>query len=278
VVALAQPLRYGDTLPTSSTEPVDLVLLVDTNITMVIEDYSFADEPVSRMQMTRQLLAEFVTTFTGSRMGLSIMGDPPLHWLPLTDDRDAVQNAVSRLRPALAGRLSDMAASLQLVTERYLNSIEASSIDARIEPTEPVVVMVTDSSLQFGAISPEEAASALSASGAHLYVIAMGSTAESDTLITGRESSFVYEPVDLKLLEKVAAAGKGKLFHATDAKAFREALQFIETTHRTSENREPQIRLVRALYPIPLALGALLLLASLMGSGFSSRLGPRQKS
>lgn len=259
ILALAQPQKYrGDILTNETTQPVDLTLLVDTNITMVIEDYQLGGENISRMQLTRQLLADFIENYSGTRIGLSLMGNPPLHWLPYTTDRSAVLDAVSRLRPAVGGRLSDMAASLQLVDDRYL-STQTDTTQQR------VVLMLTDSSLQLGAISPQQAAKNLTASGAHLYVIAIGSTDQTTELSTEQTGDFVYEPVDLKLLAEVAQAGAGELFHAADSRAFEQALQRIEAAHGEPVKAQPRLRLSQPLYPIPLLLGALLLLLALLG-------------
>ena len=264
IVALAQPLKYiGDAIPSESTQPVDLALLVDTNITMVIEDYQVEGENISRMKLTRQLLSDFIENYSGSRIGLSLMGDPPLHWLPYTTDRSAVLDAVSRLRPALGGRLSDMPASLQLIADKYLSTDVAAA-------QEKVVVMLTDSSLQLGAISPQQAAANLAATGAHLYVIAIGSTDQTPELIAEQTGDFVYEPVDLKLLSQVAQAGAGELFHAADSGTFKQALQRIEAAHRQPIDVQPSLRLSQPLYPIPLLLGALLLLLALLGGKSNS--------
>lgn len=259
ITALAQPLKYsGNAISTESTQPVDLALLVDTNITMVLEDYEIEGEAVSRMKLTRQLLVEFIENYSGTRIGLSLMGDPPLHWLPYTTDRHAVLDAVSRLRPALGGRLSDMAASLQLIEEKYLSTLAE-------EQQEQVVVMLTDSSLQLGAVSPQQAAKNLAASGAHLYVIAIGSTDQTFESGAQQSGDFVYTPVDLKLLAEVAQAGAGELFHAADSSTFKQALQHIEATHRHPIDVQPSLRLSQPLYPIPLLMGTLLLLLALLG-------------
>lgn len=260
IVALAQPLKYsGETVTEVANEPVDLVLLVDTNITMVIEDYQVDGESISRMQLTRQLLAEFVQSYSGTRIGLSLMGSPPLHWLPYTSDRTATLDAVARLRPALGGRLSDMAASLQLVSDRYLMAT-SSDTEGR------VVLMLTDSSLQLGAISPQQAAENLASTGADLYIIAIGSTESTKDLSLKQTSDFVYEPVDLKLLSEVAQAGNGELFHAADSGSFKEALQRIEAAHRKPSAQPDKLRLSQPLYPVPLLLGALILVLALLGT------------
>ncbi len=246
VIALAQPVRFTDRISASAnTEPVDLVLLVDTNITMVLKDYVVDDQPIDRMSMTRHLLNDFVTAYSGRRIGLSIMGNPPLHWLPFTSDKKSVLEAISRIQTTLGGRLSDMSASLQLVSDRYRSD------------DDKVVVMITDSSLQLGAVSPQSAASTLAKKGYTLYVIAIGSTEIGQEQID--KAGFIYEPVDLETLQKVAEAGSGQMFHALDATAFRDALATIESQHRQVITGAQEFRLVQNWYQVPLLSGLLIL-------------------
>lgn len=250
ILSLAQPVSYLDTVNNpNKTEPVDLVLLVDTSLTMVLKDYVIDEKPIDRMSMTRRLLKDFINDYSGARIGLTIMGNPPLHWLPYTPDKGIIRDAISRLRTTLGGRLTDMSASLKLVAEQYTSE------------DDKVVVMITDGGLQLGESSPQEAARRLSEQGYTLYVIAIGSTqmdrANIDT------TGFIYEPVDLTLLGDIAKQGNGQMFHAIDSTAFSKALQTIESQHRkvvdTSSN---EIKRVQPWYPWPLILGIFLLLYS----------------
>lgn len=254
ILALAQPVLYRDQIELpEQKDPVDLVLLVDTNITMVLKDYFDDDQPIERMSLTKELLSGFVKEFQGNRIGLSIMGNPPLHWLPFTEDKSAVSDAVSRIRVTMGGRLSDMSASLKLVSDHY--------------PTElnPVVVMITDSGMQLGEVAPQLAAKRLADSGYTLYVIAIGSTELTQEQKT--RAGFVYDPVDLVLLEEVAKAGAGKLFHAQTIDAFEEALQTI-SYEQTSQNRAIKtLRLVDPLYPWFILFGISLLLSAFARRG-----------
>ncbi len=248
-LALAQPVIFRDSIELpDQQDPVDLVLLVDTNITMVLKDYFDGEQSIERMSLTKELLSEFVEGFQGNRIGLSIMGNPPFHWLPFTDDREAVRHAISRIRVTLGGRLSDMSASLKLVSDHYSTDLN------------PVVVMVTDSSMQLGQTSPQTAAKSLADAGFTLYVIAIGSTELSQE--QRARAGFVYDPVDLSLLDEVAKAGAGKLFHALTRDTFEEALQTISSEQRRDKRSIQRLSLVEPLYPWLILIGlALLILA-----------------
>lgn len=254
VVALTQPVIYRDTVERPvQKDPVDLVLLVDTNITMVLKDYFDGDRSIERMSLTKELLSGFVTGFQGNRIGLSLMGNPPLHWLPFTEDRRAVTDAISRIRVTLGGRLSDMSASLKLVKTHYSTDLK------------PVVVMVTDSGMQLGEISPQAAAKELADIGYTLYVIAIGSTELSEE--QKNRAGFVYDPVDLNLLNEVAKAGAGKMFHAQSIDAFEEALHTI-SKEQTNDNRSINtLPLVEPLYPWFMLFGVSLLVVAFARRG-----------
>lgn len=256
MLALTQPVIYRDSIELpDQKDPVDLVLLVDTNITMVLKDYFNGEQPVERMSLTKDLLSGFVKEFKGNRIGLSIMGNPPFHWLPFTDDKGAVLDAISRIAVTLGGRLSDMSASLMLVSNQYSTDLK------------PVVVMVTDSGMQLGESSPQMAAKRLAEAGFTLYVIAIGST--ELTQEQKARTGFVYDPVDLNLLEEVAIAGAGKMFHARTMESFEEALQTI-SQEQMGENRSVKsLHLVEPLYPWFILLSLMLLFLAFARRGVS---------
>jgi len=254
ILALTQPVIYRDSIVMpDQKEPVDLVLLVDTNITMVLKDYFDGEQPIERMSLTKELLLGFVNEFQGNRIGLSIMGNPPLYGLPFTADKEAVSDAIARISVTLGGRLSDMSASLKLVRDHY--------------PTElnPVVVMITDSGMQLGEMAPQAAAKSLADAGYTLYVIAIGSTELTE--VQKASTGFVYDPVDLALLDEVATAGAGKMFHARTIDAYEGALETISQEQTTQNRSITTVRLVNPLYPWFILLGLSLLILAFARRG-----------
>ena len=146
-----------------------------------------------------------------------------------------------------------MSASLKLVSDHYRTDLK------------PVVVMVTDSGMQLGDSSPQSAAKALADAGYTLYVIAIGSTELSED--QKRRAGFVYDPVDLALLDEVAKAGAGKMFHALNIDAFEEALQAISREHSTVNRSIKTLPLVEPLYPWFILFGLALLIPAFARRG-----------
>lgn len=251
VLALAQPVRYTAKVTTGdNSEPVDLVLAVGTAISMSLRDYEIDGQAVDRMTLTRRLLDDFITDYSGNRIGLVISGSPPAMWLPLTTDKTVVTDAVSRIRTVLGGRLSDMGATLALIQNRFTGQ------------GEKVVVLISDGGLQLGAISPEEAAKSLADSGFTLYVIAMGS--DNDKIKPTEQGSLIYQPADLGMLSQVATLGGGQLFHVRDTQAFNDTLSTIEDKHRQPAPPSDTHQLVTAWFPLPLGLAMVLILLALL--------------
>ncbi|HFD86995.1 MAG TPA: VWA domain-containing protein [Gammaproteobacteria bacterium] len=266
ILALSQPVKNSALVhDKKSAEPVDLILLVGTAVTMDLRDYMANGERVSRMTMVRQLLDEFVEDYSGQRIGLVILGDPPAIWLPLTTDKSVVKNAISRIRTTLGGRLSDTGGALELIARQF-NS-----------PDKKVVVLVTDAGLQLGSHSPEEGAALLAKKNMKLYTIAIGS-ADPEAGEKG-STRLIYEPVNIGLMKKLAAIGHGKMFQALDTATMQQALSTIETNERQPARPATSYQLVTPLYPWPLALALCLLAGSLiMAQGWFSPTSREAKS
>ena len=263
-LALSQPVRYiGQISSGKTSEPVDLVLVVGTAISMSLHDYVVNGQRVDRMTMTRHSLDGFVNEFSGSRISLVILGNPPALWVPLTTDKAVVRDAISRIQPVLGGRLTDMGSTLQLVRESFP------------VPRDTVVVVISDGGLQLGAVSPVDAARALASAGFSLYAIAIGS-ADPDAG-DSRSGELLYDPADIGMLRQMAETGGGKMFHALDTQAFIEALAEIEAQHRRPVPAPQARRLVEPWYPVPLAFSMLLLIAAIRKGGRPRR-HPGQES
>jgi len=250
IVALAQPVVETATLTGERrAEPVDLVLLVGTAVTMNLRDYHADGERVSRMTMLKTLLADFVRRWSGRRIALVVLGDPPAIWLPPTTDREVVLDAIARLRTGLGGRLSDTGGALRLIAERFAGE------------GEKVVLLLTDAGLQLGSTAPETGAQALADSGLTLHTIAVGSAdpAAAEKSATG----LLHTPVDLELMRRLAEIGHGRMFRALDTEHMRHALATIEANHRRPPPPSERHRLSQPLYPWCIGAAMLLLLASL---------------
>jgi Ca-activated chloride channel family protein len=161
VVALARPQR-GLALTFIPEQGVDLVLAFDLSGSMQ-QPTRQADGRVgpSRLDAARTVINDFVSTLEGDRVGLVIFQSRSLVMSPLTVDRAAVQQTVSKLEPGL---LPDGTA-IGLGLAEALNLIRGSEARSR------VVVLLTDGQNNSGEVQPLQAAQLAKTLGIRVYTI-----------------------------------------------------------------------------------------------------------
>ena len=256
--SLAQPVRYGHSLPTAATpEPVDLILVVNTSVSMVLRDNLLDGKQLDRMSMTRELLLELIEQFKGQRIGLVLLGRPASIWLPLTPDRRLVRQAIERLQTTLGGRSSDIAATLELVRSGF----KPDTGDEPARHSSPVVLLISDGDQQLGAIAPEDAIKKLVSEGFQLHSLAIGSTARPEYSLG--KGHLVYSAVDLALLDRLAAAGGGQMVHGRSRESITQLLDLLSKPASPAQRNNDRKRLI-PLYPYPLLLALLLILLQLL--------------
>lgn len=243
LLALSQPVRLGARLPAPPV-PVDLMLIIDTSVSMVLQDYELDGKPVDRMTMTQALLDRFIQRYQGKRIGLVVLGDKPHVLLPPSEDHNLARHLVNRLQTGIAGRQSAIGDAI---------AIAAGHIKNEPQENATVLVLISDAVLPMGNLSPVEGARRAAGSNATLHTIAVGATSMQEQVAT----SLLYEPADIELMQQLADITGGRSFHAVDTSAMDEALASIEQQQTSQLSLAPQLR--QALYIWPLGLAMLLL-------------------
>lgn len=245
-LALAQPVRLGPPLPPAPV-PLDVVLLVDTSVSMGLADYELDGKPVERLTLARGLLDRVVAGLEGGRVGLVVVGAPSAVWLPLSADRALARHLLGRIEVGLAGRNAAVGDALALTAERFAGGGDL------------LALLISDGATPLGRLSPAEGAERLRGAGITLHSIAVGAAGEGP--VGQGRGDLIFVPADLALLETVARVTGGELFRARDAAALGEALAGVTARHRAARPAPEASRRREPLYPWPLA-AALLLLAA----------------
>ena len=235
-IALAQPVRIGEKLPDLPPER-DIVMLVDTSISMTLKDYVYQGEKVSRLDVLKSLLNDFVAGLQGERLAVIVFAEKPYLLVPLTRDRSLLQNQLQRLTTTMAGRVSALGDAITLALKEA----------ARNPQRQQIFVLFTDVDQSIGRVTPEAAAELAKQSAIPLYSIAIGSTAKTITDANKNNSGLLYQPVNLGLLQKISHISAGNSYQASDASAIEEALTAIR--QRQKNKAEQQARFIKkALY------------------------------
>ncbi len=240
-LSLAQPFHYGQKIPVPPPQR-DIVFVVDTSVSMLLRDYLVNDQRTERIIMLKGVLDHFIQQLHGNRLAVVAFSEQPYTFVPLTNDYTLLRYQIQRLEPAvLTGRSSDVSLAL-LYSARQFTHVAS-------EP--PLLVLITDATRPNRHIDPRAAARYLSQQHYHLHVVGIGaaSYAAEDTTLQG----LVYHPINMQLLQDIAAAGSGRFFWARNTAQLHSALDEIQRAEQRPVN-------VAAEYiPLPLYQWPLLL-------------------
>jgi len=246
VLALAQPVRLGEQIekPVSSA---DVMLIIDTSISMVMKDYLLDGQRVNRMTMTRALLDRFTMRFSGRRIGIVVLGEQPQILLRPSEDKALVRFMIHQLRPTISGRQAALGDAIA-VTSTFIGSEKVTD--------ETVMVLISSADAPGGKLSPVSGVERAIENGVILHTIAIGST----DVQASEFGELIFEPADVGLLQQLADMTGGKSFHAVDVAAMDAALNDIEQHHKIIPYKKFAPRKQQTLYHLPLLAGLLLLM------------------
>ena len=264
VVALSEPVRVGERLP----EPPavrDIVLVVDTSVSMVLRDYVLDGERVSRMDVLKGLLDPFIAGLAQARVSVIVFAERSHTLVPLTTDTALARWQVQRLRTGMAGRFNALGEAIAL----GVRELDQAPVAAAEDPQRRrFLVLFTDADQATGGIVPEAAAALAAEAGMRLYTVGIGATDAAAAEET--PGGLLYAPVDRELLARLAEAADGRSFLARDSASLREAIDVINRQEAHALEVEPQ-RWTWPLYHWPLLAGLLLLSLARLGQVLTGR-------
>ena len=263
VLALAQPELAGGWLP-AVPRGRDVVVLLDTTLSMTLEDLRWNGRPAERLAVVKQVFAGFVRGSPGDRFGIIVYGARAATLLPPTFDRPLARRMLARAHADLLGDggcLGDaMSLALRQVEDR------AGGIEGSRGALRPVLVVYSDDGwTRGGRISPAQATALARALGVRVFTVQVGGRPADGRPY--RVPAFDAPQPDLRDIARLTG---GAYFYAADAGAQQRAIRAIAASAPTLRP-PPSRRLEHALYAWPLACGMLLLAAAELASGFARR-------
>jgi len=253
VVALARPqITRRDVI--LEQEGLDILLAVDTSGSMDAPDFSVGMVPVSRLEVAKAVMSDFVAKRTYDRVGLVVFGSEAYTFVPLTLDHTTLKQALEHVQLGMAGRSATAVGAAIAVSGRRIQQVEAP---------ERIVILLTDGRNNIERPDPIQAAQALAALGIRVYTIGIG----------GRGSVYGDDGIDEPLMRKIAELTGGQFFRATTTQGLEEVYTTIDELERSpAEVRElvEHEELFRR-YLVP---GAVLLAVQVLLSATFLRRGP----
>jgi Ca-activated chloride channel family protein len=161
IVALARPQRGLDESKVR-TEAVDMILLLDLSESMDTQDFTRANQRISRLDATKDVLNRFLENRPNDRIGIVGFASLPYAVAPLTLDHSWLIERMKSLHTRmLDGRRTAIGDGIASAINRLRES-EAKS---------KVVILLTDGANNAGTLSPENAATAAAALDIKIYTI-----------------------------------------------------------------------------------------------------------
>lgn len=250
VFALARPrITHRETLVES--QGLDILLALDVSGSMAADDFTVRGMRVSRLDVAKGVVADFVQGRPNDRIGLVVFGEEAFTQVPLTLDTDALVDAVKRVELGIAGQRATAIGSAIAVSSKRLKELEAPS---------RVLILLTDGKSNAGRLEPQQAAQAAAALGIRIYTIGVGGgggRGVMDLLLNQRSD------LDERTLAEVAEITGGRYFRARDT----ETLMAVYETIDALETSPAEVREFvehTELFRYPLVPGAVLFVLQLL--------------
>lgn len=245
VVALAQPRETGEWI-TPPPQGRDIALVIDSSLTMSLEDFELQGRPVSRMAMLKSVLGDFVRARTHDRFALLVFGSQAALLTPPTFDQAHVLAQLRRLQVGVAGDDTALGDALGLA----LKPLRQGTL-------RPAIILVSDGEpSNSGDMSPAEAVAVARQLGIAIHTLQIG----LPTRPLANPTEGPAQP-DLADIARLSGGQHWRVRSTADAQQVMQAIDRLEPTLA----RPAQSRVVREWYLVPLGLALLaLVLARLL--------------
>ena len=244
VAALAGPRWLGAWVQ-SPAQGRDVVVLLDTTLSMTLRDLRWNGRPAQRLAVVKQVFARFVRNSPGDRFGVIAYGAHAATLLPPTFDRQLAVEMLMRAHADLLGDGGCLGDAISLALRQVRTR-------ARLKPV--LVVYSDNGASQGGHVSPAQATALARALGVRVFTVQVGGTPADGG--SYKVPAFTQPQPDLR---SIARLTQGRYFYAADAGAQQRAVAAIARLAPTLRP-PPRRRAALPLYAWPLGAGLLLLL------------------
>ncbi len=251
-VTLARPVGLVPENPAGGSG-VDLVIALDASGSMLALDAELEGRQVTRLDLAKRVVADFIGARGGDRIGLVAFGEHAFTQCPLTVDHRLVLESLERVEVGLVGDATAIGEAIGLATRRLR---PAGSPDE----SRRVVVLVTDGRHNSGKLAPKTAAELARLAGVHIHAVGIGTEGLVPFAQPGAEAPLRFERVDLdrETLALVADTTGGRFFHARRPEDLRAVAAAIDRLEARPRAEDPRFRHA-SLAPLTLALALCLL-------------------
>jgi Ca-activated chloride channel family protein len=232
VIASSRPQWLGDPVQLPSTGR-DLMLSVDISGSMEAQDMVVGNRQVSRIEVVKAVVGDFVERREGDRLGLILFAAHAYIQAPLTFDRETVGILLAE---ADIGIIEESATAIG-------DAIGLGIIHLRNRPENSrVLILLTDGVNNAGAMSPEQAGKLAEIESIKVYTIGIGADQIVQRSFFGSRAINPSAELDEEALTQIAESTGGRYFRArnvNDLVSIYEELDRLETIEQDEQTYRP---------------------------------------
>ena len=224
IIAIARPQKGIDE-SIIRTEAVDIILLLDLSESMDTRDFNRANQPISRLDASKEVIEKFLKNRPNDRIGMVGFASLPYAVAPLTlDHLWLTQRMMSLHTDMLDGRRTAIGDGIASAINRLRDS------DAKSK----VIILLTDGENNTGSLSPENAAIAADALDIKIYTIGAA----------GPRMGFfsANNEIDEEMLMELAKTTNGKFYRARNLASLEAIYDEIDNLEKTEIEVEQYTR------------------------------------
>ena len=257
IVALAEP-RLSKSTTEVKASGIDIACALDLSGSMNTPDYIVNGRQISRIDMAKPVLKEFIEGRPNDRIGLVVFAAQAFIATPLTLDHEYLLDNIDRLG---IGTINSDATAIGDGITTALNRLRDLKSKSKI------IVLMTDGGNNSGKIDPITATHAAQALGVKIYTIGLGNR----EIVQQMGLPAGYLP-DEETLQQIADMTGGRYYRADNAEKFQKIYAEIDKLEKTEAviNKYTQYK---ELFAWVIACGlALLLIEIVLGQTVMRRL------
>lgn len=242
VAALAQPREIGRWI-TPPPEGRDIALVIDTSLTMSIDDFSLQRQKATRLAVLKEVLGRFIEQRTADRFALLAFGSEAALLTPPTFDRTHVLAQLKRMQVGMAGDNTALGDALGLAIKHLQQ-----------QKLRPAIILVSDGEpSNTGDLTPAEAIAVARQLSIAIHTLQIG----SDLFAAGREPAQEKNPQPgLADIAELTGGRHWFVRSTADAETVVKDIDRLEKTlARPARHRE-----VREWYWLPLSAAVICML------------------
>ncbi len=249
IVALMQPENV-DQFRQVKNKGYDLMLAVDISASMQALDFSTSTKTINRLDVTKQVVSDFIKGRQGDRVGLILFGQNAYLHAPLTLDTTSVIRMLNDTVPGMAGNSTAIGDAIGQGVRTLRERPEGSR----------VLILLTDGEDNASSIPPLEAAKLAKQYGVRIYTVGIGRSGAVPFSNQFGGYGVGEVTMDEELLKEIANETGGQYFLATNQKMLSSIYAKIDELEK-SEANETLYLIREPLYYYPLTASLVILLA-----------------